>query len=236
MVTKVLLADDDRDLVDLLTFSLTRAGMAIVSAADAPSALKLLEAEQPDLAVLDVEMGRWNGFDLLRDLRKRSDIPVIMLTGASAEKDKLKGFELGADDYLTKPFSHHELLARIRAQLKRRGQTVAAAPPPPTVLHVGELTLNATEHTATKHGQPLNLTVTEFRVLHYLMSRPSAVVPTREIMKQVWGYDDPAGTEAVRVALHRLRRKIEDDPSNPRLLHTVAGVGVMLKPPVAESS
>jgi two-component system response regulator RegX3 len=163
-------------------------------------------------------------------------VPVIMLTGATAEKDKLKGFDLGADDYLTKPFSHHELLARIRALLKRRGQTVAAAAPPPTVLHVGGLTLNATEHTATKDGQPLNLTVTEFRVLHYLMTRPSAVVPTREIMKQVWGYDDPAGTEAVRVALHRLRRKIEDDPPQPRLLHTVAGVGVMLKPPVAEPS
>ena len=231
MVVKVLLVDDDRDFVDLIAFALTRAGLDVIAAHETPAALKLLEAERPDVAVLDVEMGRWNGFDLLRDLRKQSDIPVIMLSGQAAEKDKLRGFELGADDYVTKPFSHHELLARSLALMKRQGQPARAAAPPPVCLQVGPLTLNATEHTATKDGQPLGLTVTEFKLLHYLMARPGAVAGTRELMKQVWGFDDPSGNDAVRIALHRLRRKIEGHSGEPQLVHTVPGVGVMLKPP-----
>ena len=236
---KVLLVDDDRDFVDLLAFALARAGYAVVAAHDAPAGLKQFEDEQPEIAVLDVDLGRTNGFDLLRDLRRQSDIPVIMLTGMGAERDKLKGFELGADDYLTKPFSHHELLARIRVQLRRHGQAAASpASPAATVLQVGALTLNAAEHAVAKGGQPLSLSVTEFRVLHYLMTHAGTVVATRELMKQVWGFDDPSGNDTVRVAIHRLRRKIEDDPTAPRLLHTVTGVGFMLKatPSAVEAS
>src|SRR5829696_1402605 len=128
-MAKVLLVDDDRDLVAMITFAMTRAGFAVVSAYDAPAALGLLEREQPDVAVLDVDLGRSSGFDLLRDVRKRSDLPVIMLTGMGAERDKLRGFELGADDYVTKPFSHHELLARIRARLRTKGQEAARPAP-----------------------------------------------------------------------------------------------------------
>jgi DNA-binding response OmpR family regulator len=234
----VLLVDDDRDFVDLLSFALTRAGYVVVAAHDAPAGLKQFDDEQPAIAVLDVDLGRTSGFDLLRDLRRKSDIPVIMLTGMSAERDKLKGFELGADDYLTKPFSHHELLARIRVQLRHQGQAAASPAPlaPASVLQVGPLTLNAAEHSAAKDGQRLNLTVTEFRVLHYLMTHAGTVVPTRELMKQIWGFDDPSGNDTVRVAVHRLRRKIEDDPTAPRLLHTVAGVGVLLKPAPAAAA
>ena len=207
----------------------------MIPAHDAATALRQFEEAQPDIAVLDVDYGhpsRGNGFDLLRELRgrpRRREVAVIMLTGMAAERDKLKGFELGADDYLTKPFSHHELLARIRALLKRSGRAAAAADVPPAALAIGPLAISVDEHAATKAGQSLNLTVTEFRVLHYLMARANAVVPTRELMKHVWGYDDPSGNEAVRVAVHRLRRKVEDDPARPRLLHTVPGVGVMLK-------
>ena len=231
-MTKVLLVDDDRDLVALITFAVTRAGFAVVSAYDAPAALNLLQKEHPDIAILDVDLGRSSGFDLLREVRRRSDLPVIMLTGMGAERDKLQGFELGADDYVTKPFSHHELLARIRARLKSREQQEARpAPAAPTLLRVGPLTLNPAEHAATKDGRPLDLTVTEFRVLHHLMAHAGAVVRTRELMKEVWGFDDPSGNDTVRVAVYRLRRKLEDDPAHPRLLHTVAGVGVMLKAP-----
>jgi DNA-binding response OmpR family regulator len=231
-MAKVLLVDDDRDLVAMISFAMTRAGLAVVSAYDAPAALTLLERERPDIAVLDVDLGRSSGFDLLRDVRKRSDLPVIMLTGMSAERDKLRGFELGADDYVTKPFSHHELLARIRARLRNQGQEAARpAPAAPALLRVGPLELNPAEHAATKGGQPLDLTVTEFRVLQHLMAHAGAVVRTRDLMKEVWGFDDPSGNDTVRVAVYRLRRKLEDDPAHPRLLHTVAGVGVMLKPP-----
>jgi DNA-binding response OmpR family regulator len=231
-MAKVLLVDDDRDLVAMLTFAITRAGFAVVSAHDAPAALRLLEQEHPDVAVLDVDLGRSSGFDLLRDVRRKSDLPVIMLTGMAAERDKLQGFELGADDYVTKPFSHHELLARIRARLRASAHPAApAAPAAPALLRVGPLALNPAEHTASKDGSPLDLTVTEFRVLHHLMAHAGTVVRTRELMKEVWGFDDPSGNDTVRVAVYRLRRKLEDDPARPRLLHTVAGVGVMLKAP-----
>jgi DNA-binding response OmpR family regulator len=235
---KLLLVDDDYDLVELLTFALGRAGFDVLQAADSPTALALLRAEQPDLAVLDINLGAWNGFDLLKELRQRSGIPVIMLTGRDAEDDKVRGLELGADDYLTKPFGHRELLARIRAQLRRRGREAPAAAPAAlaeTTLEVGPLVLNVAEHACTKDGRPLNLSVTEFRLLQYLMQHAGAVVDTRTLMRQVWGFDDPSGKDMVRVTVHRLRRKLEADPAHPRLLHTVPGVGVMLKPAPAEA-
>ena len=230
-VATVLLVDDDQGLVDLLTFALSRSHFAVISATRVPAVLKLLDAERPDLAVLDVDLGRSSGFDLLREIREKSELPVIMLTGMDTERDKLRGFELGADDYLTKPFSHHELIARLHSQLRRnkRQTAAAAAPAAETPLQVGPITLSVAEHSATKDGHLLHLTVTEFRVLHHLMGRPGTVVSTRELMKQVWGFDDPSGTDAVRVTLHRLRRKLEDDPTRPRLLRTVPGVGVLLQ-------
>ena len=226
---KVLVVDDDRDLVDVLTFAFRRAGLDALPAHDSPTALKILEREQPDIAVLDVNMGAWNGFDLLKDLRRRSRIPVIMLTARDAENDKVLGLDLGADDYLTKPFSHRELVARIRAHLRRRGEEWTPPTPAENLLEVGPIKINVAEHSATKDGRRLDLTVTEFRLLYFLMVNAATTVPTRAILKQVWGYDDPSGTNVVRVAAHRLRRKLEEDPTNPRLLLTIPGVGFMLK-------
>jgi len=227
---KILLAEDDRDLVDLLSFAFRRAGFDALAAYDSPAALKLLNDEKPDLAVLDVNLGSDDGFDLLRDLRRSSDIPVIMLTARVAEDDKLLGLELGADDYLTKPFSHRELIARIRAHLRRHGAGSSPPKRPEGALRVGPIVLKVAEHSASRDGQPLHLTVTEFRLLRYLMSNAGSVVPTHAILKHVWGYDDPSGTDVVRVTVHRLRRKLEEDPDNPRLLHTVPGVGALLNP------
>ncbi len=227
---RILLVDDDRELVDLLTFAFGRAGFDVLPAYDSPSALHQLEHGQPDLAVLDVTMGRWDGFDLLREMRRRSDLPIIMLTARSSEDDKVRGLDLGADDYLTKPFSHRELIARVRANLRRRGHDTPARDTAVAPLQVGPIDLNPTQHVASIDGRPLDLTVTEFRLLHYLMTNAGTVVPTRAVLKHVWGYDDPGGTDVVRVTVHRLRRKIEPDPGNPQLLHTVPGVGVMIKP------
>lgn len=227
---KVILVDDDRDLVDVLTFALRRAGFGVLVAHDSPTAIRLLENEAPDLAILDINLGAWNGFDLLKSIRRRRQIPVIMLTARDNEDDKVLGLELGADDYVTKPFSHRELIARIRANLRRHGQEWTPPTKSDALLQIGPLTVNVAEHTVAKDGQDLKLTVTEFRLLHYLMINAGNALPTRVILKQVWGYDDPDGTDVVRVTVHRLRRKLEDDPNEPKLLHTVPGIGFMLKP------
>jgi two-component system response regulator VicR len=225
----ILVVEDDRDLVDLLNFALRRAGFGVQLAHDVPTALRLLEQSHPDLAILDVNLGGGSGFDVLKDLRLHSEIPAIMLTGRHAEDDKVLAFELGADDYVVKPFSHRELIARVRAQFRRNGRGVPTPQPIDRQLAVGPISLDVAEHKATKDGRLLDLTLTEFRLLQYLMINAGTLVPTRTILKQVWGYEDSGATDVVRVTVYRLRRKIEDQPNSPRLLHTVAGVGVMLK-------
>jgi two-component system response regulator VicR len=232
---RILLVDDDRELIDLLAFALKRAGLEPIAAHDVTSALRLFDERQPDLVVLDINLGASNGLDLLKELRRMSDLPVIMLTALDSEEDKVRGLELGADDYLTKPFSHRELIARIRAQLRRSSQDFAAQTKtqqrrtPETRLNVGSIVLDVAEHSVMKAGEPVSLTVTEFRLLHCLMSNAGTVVPTSTLLKQVWGYADPGGSDVVRVTVHRLRRKLEADPSRPSILHTIPGVGVLLK-------
>jgi DNA-binding response OmpR family regulator len=226
---RILLVDDDRELIDLLAFALKRAGLEPIGAHDAATALRLFDERKPDLVVLDINLGAASGLDVLRDLRRRSQLPVIMLTALDSEEDKVRGLEAGADDYLTKPFSHRELIARIRAQLRRSGQEWPVRRAPETRLEVGSITLDLAEHSVTKSGQALSLTVTEFRLLHCLMTNAGTVVPTSTILKQVWGYNDPSGSDVVRVTVHRLRRKLEQDPARPQLLHTIPGVGVRLK-------
>ena len=225
----ILVVDDNRDLCGLLDLALRRAGFEVQMAHDVPTALRILEQGDPDLAILDVNLGAGSGLDVLKALRRRGEIPAIVLTGRLDEDDRVLALELGADDYVVKPFSHRELIGRIRAHLGRAGHAV---PTPHTVgrrLEVGPISLDVADHTATKAGQSLDLTVTEFRLLRYLMTNAGTVVPTRTILKQVWGYDDPGGADVVRVTVYRLRRKLEDQPTRPQLLHTFPGVGVMLK-------
>lgn len=227
---KLLIVDDDRELVDLLSFTGTRAGFETVAAYDGETAVSLTEHERPDLVVLDVNLSEANGFDVLARVRRTGRLPVILLSARSSEDDKVRGLELGADDYMTKPFSHRELMARVHAVLRRTGQEPTAPARTSTVLRAGPITLNIEEHAAFRNGEPLNLTVIEFRLLHYVMSNANVVVSTPVLLKHVWGYDDFAATDIVRVTIFRLRRKIEDDPSEPRLLQTVAKVGFIFRP------
>jgi DNA-binding response OmpR family regulator len=227
---RILLVDDDRELIDLLAFALRRAGLDPVAAHDGPSALRQFEEREPDLAVLDISLGAWSGLDVLTEVRKRSSVPVIMLTALDSEEDKVRGLEAGADDYLTKPFSHRELIARIRAQLRRSGQQLAPRAMPATELQVGSITLSLATHSVTRAGEPVNLTVMEFRLLHCLMQNAGRVVSTAELLRQVWGDHDGGNSDVVRVTVHRLRRKLEENPARPELLHTIPGVGVLLKP------
>jgi len=227
-MTTLLLIDDDLDLLEILDFALKRAGFHVVLASDQPTAASLIEDARPALVVLEPNLGTSDGFELLRILRRRSNVPVILLSNLSGEQDKIRGLDLGADDYVTKPFSHGELMARIRAHLRRvdEGWTVRSTN---GVLQSGPLTINTAEHVAFKNGDRLPLTVTEYRLLHYLMVNSGHVVTSRAIAKHVWGYDDANTNEIVRVTVYRLRKKLEDDPVNPDLVKTVAGVGILLR-------
>jgi DNA-binding response OmpR family regulator len=226
---RILLVDDDRELIDLLAFALRRGGLEPIAAHDGPSALRQFEDRQPDLAVLDISLGTTSGLDVLKELRHRSSLPIIMLTALDSEEDKVRGLETGADDYLTKPFSHRELIARIRAQLRRNGHDATPPQEPVTRLQVGSITLDLAQHSVTRAGRPVSLTVTEFRLLHCLMSNAGRVVTTSDLLKQVWGDHETNNGDVVRVTVFRLRRKLEDDPTNPKLLHTIPGVGVLLR-------
>lgn len=222
----VLVIDDDRELVEVLRFALSRSGFRVTGVIDPLLALKAVAAESPDVIVLDVNLGGWSGFDLLEEIRKRSDVPVIMLTGRAAEDDKVRGLSLGADDYIAKPFGHRELAARIRAVARRAGVSPPQATGP---LRAGIIELDDAAHTVLKNGEPVALTVNEFRFLKRLLQEPGKVVTTDALLQYVWGYPPDQGSgDVIRVLVHRLRRKIEDDPGSPTLLITVPGVGVRL--------
>ncbi|HUG55914.1 MAG TPA: response regulator transcription factor, partial [Candidatus Limnocylindrales bacterium] len=224
---KVLLVDDDRELVDMLVFAFGRAGLTTTTAHDVASGLARFEQDTPDLVVLDLHLGGSNGFDLLRQMRERSQVPIIILSALDSDDDKVKGLSLGADDYVTKPFSHRELLTRILMRLRRPGQ--APPRPLPTVLRVADIELDASAHTVQRGGRPVNLTVTEFRLLHHLLVNAGQVVSTEDILRHVWGNPDPTDSDVLRVTLHRLRRKLGETGSQQGLLRTVPGVGVLLQ-------
>jgi DNA-binding response OmpR family regulator len=225
---KILLVDDDRELLELLSFVVQRAGLRPYVAHDAASALNLIGEVQPDLVVLDVRLGNGNGLDVLKDLRRDHALPVIMLSALDTEDDKVSALDLGADDYVTKPFAFRELVARIRACLRRPPPGAARLHLPEHRLRVGSIGLNPLDHTATLDGLPLALTVTEFRLLQLLMRHAGRVVPHGVLLKQVWGYDDPTDTDVVRATVYRLRRKLGEASDGSPRLRTVPGVGVML--------
>jgi two-component system response regulator VicR len=229
---RIMVVDDDRELVELLAFALKRAGFDVLTAYNAEDAMALLE-QAPHLAVIDLNLGAQDGYDLLKDLREQVAFPVLILSGRNHEEDTVRALEMGADDYITKPFSPRELIARIRVNLRRYLQDWSPTARPQPVLEVGPVNLDTAQHCVAVNGQKVDLTVTEFRLLRYLMLNNGVVVSTRAILQQVWGYDDPGASDVVRVAVHRLRRKLGDNPAEPRLIHTTPGVGFMFKPTTA---
>jgi two-component system response regulator RegX3 len=236
---KLLCVEDDRDAADLLTFILGRAGFEVVAADDPATALRLVDEARPALVLLDVNLGAYSGFDVLRELRRRSGVPVIMVTGRTAEDDKVHALEAGADDYVTKPYNQRELVARIRAVLRRTPERAAVAEGEragsPGVLESGPVRMNVRDYSVAVRGQPVSLALTEFRLLHHLMARAGAVVPREELLTQLWGADTVETRESLRVMVYRLRQKL-GDPANPsRLIHTSYGRGFMFKPVPDES-
>jgi len=227
---RVLVVDDDRELLDLLAFLIGQAGLTAVLAESSPLALSALNTEDPLVAIVDLNLTPWDGFELVADLRRRSPrLPILVLTGRNNEDDKVRAFDLGADDYVVKPFGHRELVARIRAHARRASADRTAAPPHAT-LEVGMLKLDLRERVLEIEGEEeVRLTGMEFRLLEHLMRNSNSVVPTAELAKQVWGHDDAAARDVVRVTVHRVRRKLGEDGSRRKLIETVPGLGLRLR-------
>jgi len=220
---KVLIADDDRDLLTLIGFALTQAGYLVVKASDGPQALQVFEQEAPDLVVLDINMPGANGFQVCEAIRAKSRVPIMMLTVRGEEEDLVKALELGADDYLTKPFSPRTLLARIKALLRRAGME-ASAP-----LSAGRVSLDVEEHTVRiGDAPPVRLTKLELRLLQVLLANAGHTVSSDRLLIQVWGHRGSGDRQLLKQLVHRLRQKIEEDPASPRLLQTAAGAGYKL--------
>ncbi|TMC04952.1 MAG: response regulator transcription factor [Chloroflexi bacterium] len=224
---EILLVDDDQVLVDLLAFIVEQAGFIPLVATEPAGAIELFEKEDPVVAVVDLNLRPWDGFELLAELRRRSPaLPIIVLTARNSEDDKVRALDMGADDYVVKPFGHRELLARIRAHARRaRGDQVHTPP----ILEVGSFRLDPGERTLYLDGVPTHLTGTEFRLLQYLMRHSDSVVPTAALARHVWGFNDAPARDVVRVTVHRLRRKLGDDGERQRFIHTVPGVGLRLR-------
>ena len=225
-VTTVLVVDDEPLVCDVVARYLERDGHRVVTASDGDRARELIERETPGLVLLDVMLpGQTDGLDLCRWIRSSSELPVILLTARVEEADRIVGLELGADDYVTKPFSPRELAVRVKTVLRR---THAAAEPPADRLSVGPLELDAARHAVRRDGELLSLTAKEFDLLWFLASNPNCVFSRDQLMHRVWGYSAALDTGTVTVHVHRLREKLEPDPQHPELLETVWGVGYRL--------
>lgn len=223
----VLIVEDEKSIVDIVKFNLEKEGYAALAAYDGEAGLAAARKSSPDLILLDVMLPKMNGFDVCRILRDEGDnVPVIILTAREGESDKVLGLEIGADDYITKPFSMRELMARVKANIRRTamqrpeggGAAVAAA--------AGGLTINTENYQVSKNGRPVDLTQREYELLTFLAARPGKVYSRSDLMEKVWNYDYVGDdVRTVDVTVRRLREKIEDDPASPALILTRRGVG-----------
>lgn len=228
---KILLVDDDPDLLAVIAFALQQAGCLVVKAVDGPSALAMFERERPDLAVLDINLPRMDGFELARRIRQQSEIPLIMLTVRNEEADVVRALELGADDYLTKPFSPRILVARVRALLRRAGIEAEGT------VTVGQLTLQVDDLALdAPGGARIRLTPLETRLLQLLFTNAGRTVATERILTHVWGNRGGGNRHLLKQLVHRLRHKLEEDPASPGILKTVPNAGYVLDPAGIPSS
>jgi DNA-binding response OmpR family regulator len=221
---KILIVDDDRELRDLVGFVLRREGYLVVEAADGPHAVEQHAAERPDLVILDVNLPGFDGFEVCRRVRAASETPVMMLTVRGEESDVVHGLDLGADDYLAKPFSPRTLIARVRALLRRRGSERPAA------TGAGAIALDPDLQTVSVEGSaPVRLTNLEFRLVQLMVGSPNRTIRPDQLLRHVWGHRSNDDRQLLKQLVHRVRLKIERDPAAPQLLKTVPGVGYRLE-------
>jgi two-component system, OmpR family, response regulator RegX3 len=222
---KVLVVDDEESLLEAIRYALSREGIEVVTAADGGQAMRDFEAERPDLVVLDLMLPTLNGWDVCRRIRATSQVPILMLTARDAEVDRVVGLEMGADDYVTKPFSLRELVARVRALLRRAGTASDGSRPETAVLEAGGIRLDAERHEVSVRGAPVSLPLKEFELLELLMENRNRVLTRQTLIDRVWGYDYVGDTKTLDVHVKRLRARVEEDRHDPRLIVTVRGVG-----------
>jgi DNA-binding response OmpR family regulator len=224
----ILVADDDLPSVKLTSFLLEEAGYRVCKAYDGPSIITSIEQNSPDLVLLDVSMPKANGFDICRQIRRTSDVPIIFLSARSQLQDRVTGLQIGGDDYLVKPFEPSELLARVEAVLRRRNSDMLN---PSARISQGDITLDPVEHKVIcSDGRTIDLTPLEFRLLYYLMKNAGRVLNTTQILSKVWGYDYEGQSNLVAVYVRRLRTKVEKDAENPRHVITVRNLGYKFEP------
>lgn len=228
----ILIAEDEEFLRNLLLVSLERENFVVIAARDGAEALNNFSQQPFDLILLDVLMPKIDGFAVLNEIRKRSDVPVVLLTALNSPDDVVQGFELGADDFISKPFTFREVNARIQAILRRIGW--ARERPTFQIMQYGDVLVNDEEHLVIVRGEEVHLTPIEYQLLHYLMSNVNRPVSKDKLFHEVWGYDFTGGTNLVEVAMRRLREKIEATPSSPEYLLTVRGAGYKFADPEKE--
>ena len=221
----ILVVEDEPSFVDALQVGLAREGFIVEVAVDGAAALERFPLVQPDLVLLDLMLPRVSGIDVCRQIRQISTVPIIMVTAKSSEIDTVVGLEVGADDYITKPYRVHELVARIRAQLRRVKMDAAVEPLNDTAVVVGEVVLDSDEHRVTVSGAEITLPLKEFEVLHLLLTNAGRVLTRETLIDRVWGDDYVGDTKTLDVHIKRLRSKIEIDPTVPERIVTIRGLG-----------
>ena len=232
----ILVVDDEKPIADILQFNLIKEGYRVICAYDGDEALEKVEEEQPDLMLLDIMLPKRDGMEVCREIRKKYDFPIIMLTAKGSEIDKVLGLEMGADDYVTKPFSTRELIARVKANM-RRLSTVPQVDEPvieSNDIVIGSLTIQPNAYLVLKRDEAIELTHREFELLHYLAKHIGQVMTREHLLQTVWGYDYFGDVRTVDVTIRRLREKIEDNPSHPMWIVTRRGVGYYLRNPEQE--
>lgn len=226
---KILVVDDEKNILDIIVFNLKNEGYETVSACDGEEAVEMQKKHNPDLILLDVMLPKMDGFTVCKTIREYSNVPIIMLTARADEVDKIMGLELGADDYITKPFSMKELSARILANTRRVpapiSQDTAGAPTASTVINCGTITIDCDKYEIYRKGQLLDLTYREYELLKFMATQPEKVFTREMLLEKVWGFEFYGDVRTVDVTIRRLREKIEEDPGNPAYVMTKRGVG-----------
>jgi len=224
----ILLVDDEPQIRRTLRSSLTAAGYGVREAPNGEAALEAIREEMPDLLVIDINMPGMSGFEVCREIRETSDVPIIMLSVRNSERDKVRALDAGADDYVVKPFGTQELLARLRANLRRSLQDASQEK---LSFHSADLAVDFVHRSVTARGKEIRLTPKEFDLLRYLVSHPDRAIPHRELLQSVWGPDYGEETEYLRVFVNQLRKKIEIKPAEPKYLLTEPWIGYRFRPP-----
>ena len=229
MERKILIIEDEQNIVDILKFNLKKEGFETIEAYDGATGLELALTANPNLILLDVMLPQMDGYEVCRKIREEhSQVPIIMLTAREEELDKVLGLELGADDYMTKPFSMRELTARVKANLRRVApvnQDKSAQTQPGNLIVSGDLTINTERYEAIKNKKVLDITLREFELLKFLATQPDKIFSREKLLENVWGYEYYGDVRTVDVTVRRLREKIEDDPSLPKYIITKRGIG-----------